>query len=121
LSNKRPEVNGFIPDALKDVNGLLPQDADAAERWFNIVQCLLPIWHEGRIVRKQGSLRLRPNGSYWHLTLSCPGEGKECSIEVSSLLEAFDALETVLREGKANWRPDWDSQKKVAKVKDTAV
>jgi len=115
--SKRPkhEANGIVPSCIKPAEQRVPCDLAAVEKLPNLYACLMPVWRDGKQVRRAGSLRIKPLGCNWHLTLSCPSEGVECSVEVNTLFGAFDVLEAILANLEANWRPDWETQKKVAK------
>ena len=113
----RNEGNGHTPTPLLNLRPSVPADDRASESLPNLLACLLPIWCDGKLLRKEGNLRIAADGSCWRVTLCCPTESMECSIEVESLLDLLDTLESLIRSGKANWRPDWKSRNKVARVK----
>jgi len=94
----------------------VPNDEKDLKRWPNLMACLTPRWEGNRLKRKEGRLTITPSGGCFLVTLGIPTEGLMCSLEVNSLADCLDALEKLLRSGKANWRADWESRKKVAKL-----
>jgi hypothetical protein len=99
------------------VNTQCPCDAQAEEKWPNVVACLVPQWREGKCHRQAGRLTIKPLGCVWEVTLSCPAEGVDTSVRVASLIDGLDALESLLRSGEAIWQPDWATQKKIRQTK----
>lgn len=109
---EKEDLNGFTPSPLAGVTTQRPTDQEGETRWPNVIACLYPIWRDGKCVRREGTLKIRLVGCYYAVTLSCPTEGVETDLVVDTLVDLFDALEGLLRSGKAVWRPDWQSTKK---------
>jgi hypothetical protein len=114
---RKVELNGATPSPLVGVSTLVPDDQEAVKAWPNLMQCILPQWKEGKCTRQAGTLRLKVTGAWFILTLSCPTEGVEAELTTHTLVGILDALEEILRNGKAVWKPTWDAVKKTRQVR----
>ena len=103
--------------SLVKASQLSPSDAKGEEQWPTLMECLLPIWKDGKCKRQSGHLRIRLTGSWFVATLSCPTEGMETSVSSDTLSGLLDALEAKLRSPECQWTPDWESVKKTRQVR----
>jgi len=102
----------FLRDA---VNARL-DDATMAEKAPTLLECLLPKFDAGKLVRAAGSLKISVEGAHWKIVLTCPTERLQCVWCTNQLTDLFDLFETQLRAGHVIWSPTWERNKKLPTI-----
>jgi hypothetical protein len=112
----KPSENGSPVKTLIASRLQAPNDQAGVAKWPVLTELLFPVWKDGKCVRQSGDMKIRLVGGYYLLTLHCPTEQLETTLTAETLVDALDALETLLASGKAVWMPDWNATKKTRQV-----
>lgn len=94
-----------------------PSDSEGLRLYPTLMQCLMPVWKDGKCLRQSGGLRLRIVGGYYLLTIHCPTEGVEATLTAETLVDMLAQLEQSLQLHQLRWFPDFERQKKTRSVK----
>ena len=93
--------------------GLAPSDDSAAKEYPTLCELLFPVYDEKkRLTREAGVLSLRIDGQLYRVTLVCPTEGVQTTLETTTLLDLFEQLERHCYGTSAAWVPTYDRKKK---------
>lgn len=93
--------------------GIPPQDDEATKEWPILMELLLPKYdHKGRMTRESGTLSVRCEGSLFRITITCPTEDAQASMDYHQLVDILTTVERWLLTGKANWAPTWKTRER---------
>ncbi len=106
-----------LPGFTQGATSKAPTDDKAMAEYPLLMQCLLPIWKDGKCVRQSGGLRIRLVGGYFLASLHCPTEGVEATLTTDTLSDLLLQLENSLKLDQLRWFPDFERQKKTRNVR----
>lgn len=93
--------------------GIPPHDEDAVKEWPVLMELLLPRYDlKGRMTRESGSLSVRCEGSLFRVTITCPTEDAQASMDTDGLIDLLTRIEQWLLTGRANWAPTWKTRER---------
>jgi hypothetical protein len=108
-------------NCLNGLTALVPQDAEGQTRYPVILDLLLPRWRGNTMTRQAGRLSIRVEGAGFRVTLDCPTEGLLTHIHVASLADLLKTVEDHVSKGRANWQPNYETQKRGRPVIDDVL
>lgn len=112
-----PDTQAAVPGFATAMLTQSPADDAARSAYPLLMQCLLPIWRDGKCVRQSGSIRVRITGSYYLVSVSCPTEGVEATLTTETIIDIPLQLEDSLKLNKLQWVPDYERVKSTRKVR----
>jgi hypothetical protein len=93
--------------------GLSLHDEEFGQRWPTLYQLLAPRYDsKQRLTREPGVISIRVDGSMYRITLVCPTEGVQTTLEKISLVDLWDFLELHVCSPSATWPPTYDAKKR---------
>ena len=106
---KKPAI--FTAKFLRDAVNARLSDPVGFERFPTLMECLMPVFEGGKLVRSPGRLTIFAEGAHWRVKLDCPTEILSTTMATASLVEVLEALEQYLASGAAVWSPGWKKNK----------
>jgi hypothetical protein len=108
---KSPQVDK--PKIFAQKSLISPSDDPGVEKYPVLCDVLFPRQKDDIVTWKGGRLSITVEAGYYAVTLTCPSEGKQCSVMSESLTTLFADLEAVLANGQAVWRLTFDAKKEL--------
>lgn len=111
-----------VADVLKGKVQLVPHDEDASSEYPVLMSVLLPRYRgDGKLTREPGVLSVRIDGAVFRITVVCPTEGLQATVETPRIMEILTTIELAVSSPACVWVPTWDSKKRARRGLDTSV
>lgn len=105
-------------DFLKDAVNARLDDQLARETTPTLLQCLMPVYEGGKLIRASGKLTITIEGARWKVVLQCPTERVQCVFVTNQLPSLMQVMEEWLVSTGGLWAPMWDRNKKLPTIDD---
>ncbi len=96
--------------------GISPHDEELKKLYPKLYTAIMPSYDaKSRLTREAGQLRVTVDGGLFKVVLTCPSEGSQCTILMTSLLSLFDELESQAMDHPEIWVETYDSKKRTGR------
>jgi len=117
--SKKPLV--MTAKFLRDAVGARLDDAGGLEMYPILMECLMPCFEAGKLIRSPGRITLTAEGAHWRVKLDCPTEILSTTMAAGTLVDILGALELYLSSGAAVWSPGWKKSKNALPTVDDVI
>jgi len=110
----KPKV--AVASYLKDAVTARLDDEEGLKAFPALMECLLPQYDDGALVRQAGKLTVRVEGAHWLVQLDCPTEKVTGRIHCSSLAEVLGQMDKAIADGREIFTPQYERNKKLPTI-----